>query len=167
MVGEVRRAHGVRGELVVESHSENPERFAPGSQLLVGEGPDRSHPATVTAARPHRGSLLVTFEAVEDRGQAQRLAGLKIFARVQELPPLGQDTFWRHELVGLEVIDTGGRRLGRIAGVISRPDQDLWEVDTSRDPVLLPAVRDIVTRVDLGAGRVTVDPPVGLFPDPS
>ncbi len=159
----------MRGELVIGLHSENPERFAPGSHLLVGEDPDRSHPATVAAARPYRGGLLATFEAVGDRSQAERLVGLKIFARAEKLPPLGQDAFWCHELTGLEVVDVQGRRLGRVAGVISRPDQDLWEVDTPGGPVLLPAVRDIVSSVDPRAGRVTVDPPEGLFPgaDPS
>jgi 16S rRNA processing protein RimM len=165
LVGEIRRAHGVRGELVVEVHSENPGRFAPGSRLLVGEDPDRSRSITVAAARPHRESLLVTFETVGDRTEAERLAGLKLFGATEELPSLDENAFWRHELVGLEVVDTRGRRLGTIAGVISRPDQDLWEVDTPRGPVLVPAVRAIVARVDPRQGRVTVDPPAGLFPD--
>jgi 16S rRNA processing protein RimM len=164
-VGEVRRAHGVRGELVVESHSENPQRFAPGSQLLVGEDPDRSRPVTVRAVRPHRRHLLVSLESVEDRNAAEPLRGLRLFARAPELPPPGEDAFWWHELIGLEVVDTGGRSLGRIAGVVPRPDQDLWEVETPGGPVLVPAVRNIVSRVDPRAGRVTVDPPGGLFPD--
>jgi len=158
------KPHGVRGELIVRSLSENPARFQPGSQLLVGNDPAAAVEMVVGGARPQQpGRLLVAFEGVADRTAAEALRGLRIFAHVAVLPELPDDVFWERDLVGLAVVDVEGTALGVISAVLSRAEQDLWEVETPGGPVLLPAAKGIVVSVDLGARRVTVDPPAGLF----
>lgn len=143
---------------MVRAHSEDPARFSPGSTLVIGD--DRRR---VLGARPHRSGVLVRFEGVGDRTQAEGLRGARIFAPAPSRPPAEPDSFWEHQVVGLEVRDRGGRVLGHIVGVLGRPEQDLWEVQTPAQLVLLPAAKDIVQSVDLASGRVVVDPPAGLF----
>jgi 16S rRNA processing protein RimM len=167
-VGEITRPHGIRGEVVVRSLSENPARFQPGSRLLVGRDVDTVVEMVIGAVRPQQpgpqsGRLLVTFDLVPDRSAAEALRGCRIFAPAAALPELPDDMFWERDLVGLPVVDVDGTDLGVISAVLSRAEQDLWEVQTPGGPVLLPAAKGIVVSVDLGAGRVTVDPPAGLF----
>jgi 16S rRNA processing protein RimM len=159
----------VRGEVVVRALSDNPTRFQPGSRLLVGPDVDKVVEMVIDAVRPQQpgsqsGRLLVTFDLVADRSAAEALRGCRIFAPAGALPELPDDMFWERDLVGLPVVDVHGTDLGVISAVLSRAEQDLWEVQTPGGrPVLLPAAKGIVVSVDLGAGRVTVDPPAGLF----
>ncbi|TMK53329.1 MAG: 16S rRNA processing protein RimM [Actinobacteria bacterium] len=158
------RPHGIRGEVVVRSLSENPDRFQPGSRLLVGHDVDAAVEMVIGAVRPQRpGRLLVAFDGAPDRTAAEALRGRRIFARATALPELPDDVFWERDLVGLPVVDVEGAALGVISAVLSRTEQDLWEVQTPSGPVLLPAAKGIVVSVDLEGRRVTVDPPAGLF----
>jgi len=164
LVGEILKAHGIRGEVLVRSLSENPARFAPGSRLLVGAGPADGTVMVVAASRPQPPEkLLVAFEGTSDRNRAEDLRGARIFAPPGDLPVLPEDAFWERDLVGLAVVDAGGRPLGVVSAVLSRAEQDLWEVDSSEGKVLLPAAKGIVVSVDLARRRVVVDPPAGLF----
>jgi 16S rRNA processing protein RimM len=118
----------------------------------------------VVRARPREPEkLLVTFEGVGDRTRAEELRGARIFAAGGDLPALPEDAFWERDLVGCSVVDTEARSLGVVAGVLARPEQDLWEVDTPGGTVLLPAAKDLVVSVDLPQRRVVVRPPAGLF----
>lgn len=162
-MGEILGAHGIRGEVAVRVHSENPARFGPGAQLLVGRDAAAVQPMRVASSRRHGKRLFVLFEGVSDRAEAQVLSGSLVFIAAKDLPELEAGAFWEHQLLGLEVREPGGRTLGVISSIMVREEQDLWEVATSAGPVLLPAARDLVKTVDLEARVVVVEPPEGLF----
>jgi len=150
--------------VVVRPLSENPARFQPGSRVFIGSEVDTAVEMVIASVRtqpPDR--LLVGLELIPDRTGAEALRGLRIFAPPGDLPPLPEDTFWEQDLIGLAVVDVGGRDLGVISDVLHRTEQDLWQVQTPSGAVLVPAAKDIVVGVDLEARRVTVDPPAGLF----
>ena len=150
--------------MAVRPSTDNPARFEPGSVLLVGHDPAGATELVVGSARPQGDDrLLLGFEGVADRTAAQALRGAWIFAAAADLPELEEGVYWERDLLGLRVVDTGGRELGVVSAVVGRTEQDLWEVTTPRGPVLVPAARGIVVSVDLDAGRITVDPPAGLF----
>ncbi len=117
----------------------------------------------IAGSRPHAEAVALRFDQVKDRNSAEALRGALIFVRPENLQPLEEDSYWEHEVVGLEVVDRGGNRLGKVTEVLSRPEQDLWNIDTDEGGVLLPAVRPLVVSVDLEARKVVVDPPEGLF----
>ncbi|MGH2819300.1 MAG: ribosome maturation factor RimM, partial [Actinomycetota bacterium] len=81
----------------------------------------------------------------------------------EDLRRLGEEELWEHELVGCRALDPEGRELGRVAEVVPGGAQDLLSLDTPRGARLVPLVKDIVTRVDVDAGEVTLDPPQGLL----
>jgi 16S rRNA processing protein RimM len=150
--------------VVVRSLTENPTRFQPGSRLLVGRDPVDAAEMLIVTVRPQPPDrLLVGFDEVPDRSAAEGLRGCQIFAAAATLPDLPEGSFWESDLVGLPVLRVDGADLGVISGVLARAEQDLWEVETPSGTVLLPAAKGIVVSVDLGARRVTVDPPAGLF----
>lgn len=150
--------------MAVRPYTENPDRFRPGSIVYIGREPAGAREMVVGSSRPQQpGRLLVGFQPPLDRTAAEALRGLLVFARGEERPELPDGAYWERDLAGLTVHDAGGRRLGVISGVLARAEQDVWEVDTPAGPVLVPAARGIVVAVDLAAGRVTVDPPAGLF----
>ena len=159
-VGRVTRAHGVKGEVAVLPLSQVVSRFEPGSRVQVGEEDERV--LVVAGARPHRGRLLVTFEGVDDREEAQSLQGAYLFVPVAEAPPLPEGEYWTHDLVGSEVVTDLGRSLGSLVEVITTPANDVWVVRGEEGEVLVPALKDVVAEVDLSARRVVVREVSGL-----
>jgi 16S rRNA processing protein RimM len=160
-VGRISRAHGVSGEVSVLVLSQLPERFEPGSSLLLDDAGEGT--LTVAAVRPHRQRLLVRFEGVVDRNAAERLTGRYLFVPSASVPPPPEGEYWTHQLVGCEVVTERGAALGRIAEVMHTEANDVWAArDEAGVETLVPALRDVVISVDVGAGRVVVREVPGL-----
>jgi 16S rRNA processing protein RimM len=157
------RPHGIRGEVVVEATTDAPERYAPGAVLFVGDPSGEPSPRRVDASRPHKGRMLVLFQGVADRNDAELLRGalLSIDASDARTPDRGR--YYAHQLEGLDVVDEAGAKLGVMTGVLENPANDIWIVHTGTRDVLVPAVREIVAGVDLGARRIVLRPIPGLF----
>jgi 16S rRNA processing protein RimM len=166
VVGRIGRPHGIRGEVTVEVRTDSPElRFAPGSVLTTD--PARLGPVTVAAARWHGGRLLLHVAGVRDRTGAEALRGAVLSADVgDDEVPEDPEEFYDHQLRGLTVVAVGPAAdvVGVVEDVVHLPGQDLLSVrrDGGRE-VLVPFVAEIVTDIDVDAGRVTVDLPPGLL----
>ena len=146
-VGRISKPHGLRGEVVVELTSDRSERLAPGTVLDTDAGA-----LTIVAARPHHHRWIVAFAGESSRENADRLRGLALRAEALDEP----DELWVHDLVGSAVVTTAGDAVGTCIAVVATPASDLLELDTG---ALVP----VAFVVDRSPGRVTVDPPEGLF----
>lgn len=146
-VGRIGRAHGLRGEVVVSLTTDRLERVAPGAVLVTDAGE-----LEVQASRPHQGRWIVAFAGQASREDADRLRGLVLRAEAVDDPA----EMWVHDLVGAEVVTVDGDIVGRCTGVVANPAADLLELDSG---ALVP----VVFVVDHTPGRVTIDPPEGLF----
>lgn len=167
-VGRVVRPHGVRGEVVVEVRTDEPEqRFAVGSALVVADPGPGPTPATLTVAaqRPHQGRRIVSFQGIADRDAADALRGVLLQVDSTTLPPSADpDEFHDHQLVGLAAVTPAGEPLGEVIQIDHVSAADLLVVALSEGgTVRVPFVRAIVPKVDLARGRVVVDPPPGLL----
>jgi len=165
-VGRIATVHGIRGELVVDPSTENPERFAPGTTLLLERPDGVVSPCTVLGARPHRGRLLVRLDGVDDRSAAERLRGGRLCIREADLPPLPPGRLWRHELPGMRVETPAGEPLGTVRELLDTgAESPLLVVRGVRGEVLVPFVEPFVERVDPAAGLIVVTLPEGLAPE--
>lgn len=158
LAGEVGKPHGLGGEVYVLPISDDPHRFDPGSVLLREAGA----PLTVEEARVHRNRLLVKFQGVDARDEAESLRG-PVYVSVEQARELEGDEFWSHELVGCELIDENGGVLGRVERVDPGAAHDLLIISTPVGERLVPAVRNILREVDLEARRIVAAPPEGLL----
>jgi 16S rRNA processing protein RimM len=146
-VGHVAKPHGLRGEVVVRLTTDRVERLAPGS-VLHADGGD----LVVVASRPHQDRWIVAFDGVDAREAADRLRGTTLRAEPLDDP----DEVWVHDLVGATVVTVSGEDVGTCVSVVANPASDLLELDSG---ALVP----IAFMVDAAPGRVTIDPPEGLF----
>jgi 16S rRNA processing protein RimM len=163
VVGQVGRAHGVRGQVGVSPRTDDPEgRFAVGA-VLATDPPERG-PLTVAEARLHSGRWLLRFEGVADRNSAEALRGTTLLVALSDRPPLDDpDEFYDTDLIGLRALDPSGAELGQVVDVVHSPGADLLALSADGREVLVPFVRQIVPHIDPAAGTLTVDPPEGLF----
>jgi 16S rRNA processing protein RimM len=140
-VGRVGRPHGLEGAFVVEEASDAPERFAKGAELLVD-----GEPARIVESKRARGRPVVRLDQPATRGAT--LAILRA-----SLPEPEPDSYYVFQLRGLEVVEEGGERLGRVRDVAYYPANDVLELDTGLD---LPLVEACVREIDLAGGRILV-----------
>jgi 16S rRNA processing protein RimM len=133
----------LEGAFVVEDASENPERFAEGATLLVEGGPARVVESKRAGGRP-----VIRLDREVPRG-----APLEVERDQLAEPEEGE--YYAFQLVGLEVEEADGGKLGRVTEVTSGPANDVLELDTG---LALPLVDACVQEVDLDAGRILVQP---------
>lgn len=180
LIGRVIKPHGVRGELVIDPTTDDPAgRFAVG-QVLSGKQSDRELTLTVATMRPHQKRLLVRFEEVPGRNEAESLRGVKFYA--EPVVDENEDSYYDHELTGLRVLNCGAvsedeanarayegaapepEDIGEITGVIRGPVHRLLEVRLDNGgEALVPFVHAIVPIVDLDNDAVVITPPDGLL----
>ena len=138
------RPHGVDGAFVVEGASEDERRFEVGAELLV-EG----EPARVVASRQVGGRrLAIKLDRPVERGA-------EIAVPRDQLPALPADTYYVADLVGMDVFDEQGARVGVVRDVLPGPANDVLELDGGQ---LLPLVEDCIREVDLERRRVILNP---------
>lgn len=163
LVGRIARAHGLRGEVVVDVMSDAPERFAPGSEMTAA-APESLHarPLRVEASRPFQGRLLVRFEGVESREEAETLHGQDLTIARSQVAPLPEGKHYAFELMGLSVKTTGGDALGRITDIFNTGSNDVLVVDDDENEILIPMLEGVIVSVDLDGKAIVVEPPPGL-----
>jgi 16S rRNA processing protein RimM len=148
-VGRIVKAHGIRGDVIVDLVSNRPDlRLAPGSVLSSPRGD-----LEVLTSTPHQNRWIVAFRGVEDRNSAETYRDTVLSAEPVEGD---DDTLWVHELIGSEVFDLNGRSYGPVQAVEANPASDLLVLSDDR---LVPLVF-VKTRLP---GRVVIDPPAGLL----
>ena len=167
-VGLIVGAHGLRGEVRIEPHTDFPDRFSPGNTILMGVDLVEMR---IVASRPHKGLHLVLFDGIASRTAAEGVRGNWLFIPEEDASPLDEDVYWIHDLVGMQVEDTGGRILGTVRNVMPTGANDVYLIDpapgVNRDQeILLPAIADVIKRVDVDARRIVVDLMPGLLDEP-
>lgn len=167
IVGKIRRAHGVRGEVVVESLTDVPGRFERDSELWLTRGDDGGpvlRTLRVAASRPHREALLVRFEGLEDRDAAAELRDLYLEARPMEPPgELEEGTFLHYQLHGCRCRDRELGDLGTVVDLVEDGGGLLLIVEGERGLVPVPFVRAFLVEVDVEGKRIELDLPAGLL----
>lgn len=160
IVGRVLGSHGVRGFVRIEPLTDDPGRFASLEQVIV-EG----RPYAVSAARVNPGRILLKLEGVDTPEAARALRNEYLHVPFDAAAPLPEGAYYHFQLVGLRVETKGGEPLGTLAEVLALPANDVYVVRGDRGELLIPAVRDIVTEIDLDARRMVIDPLPGLLPE--
>ena len=151
-IGRVVRAHGLRGQVVVELWTNRPERVREGSRLVGPQGELTVTRSSQSAPSGGRERRLIAFSEVVTREAAEGLKGAVLRAESID----DDDTLWVHELVGSIVCTTGGEQIGRVEAVEANPASDLLVLEDGR---LIP----LTFVVDASNGTLTVDPPPGLL----
>jgi 16S rRNA processing protein RimM len=163
LVGRVARAHGNKGQVIVNLETDFPEeRFRPDQVLFVGPG-GLPRPLRIRAVRFHQGRPIVSFEGIETMNEAEDLAGQELRVPASSRGRLPEGTYYRDELVGCQVTDPQGTALGSVTAVEGPMERSHLVVTGSSGDVLIPLAADICVRIDPAARQIVVAPPDGLL----
>ncbi|MEO3414393.1 ribosome maturation factor RimM [Roseovarius sp. CAU 1744] len=160
-VGAIAGAFGVRGEVRLKSFTAVPEDIGGYSPLYSEDG---QQSFSVSLIGQTKNGFTARLTGIQTKEQADALRGMRLYVDRDVLPALPDDEYYHADLIGLEVYDTGGTLLGRVANVLNHGASDLLEVKPDLgESVLLPFTIAAVPTVDLATGRIVADPPEGLF----
>jgi 16S rRNA processing protein RimM len=163
LVGIIARAHGLRGQVVVNPETDFvEERFAPGARVWARIGGDPTR-LTVGSMRVQGGRPVIGFEGIETIEAAEALAGTELRIPESELQPLAEGTFYHHQLIGCEVVTDTGNVIGSVTKVDDGAGSTLLVVQGQDGEVLIPLVQDICTAIVPAERRIVVTLPPGLL----
>jgi 16S rRNA processing protein RimM len=162
LIGRLRRAHGVRGEIGAEQFSDVPDRFLKLEYVLVKRGVEIAE-LTVESVRPKGRHFLLKLEGIDDREAARDLTGADIGVRKKDIHPVPEDTYYQFDLVGCIVAGESGEEIGRVEDVLKMPANDVLVVRAGEREVLIPVVKAVIRHVDPEARRIVITEMEGLI----
>lgn len=160
-VGRVLRPHALRGELRVEAFTPTARNIQRGRPIYL-DGVRR----IVQDARSDRGAWIVRLGGITDRTAAENLRGKLLETPDAEVIRDDDESYFVHELIGLRVQTTEGHELGSIGEVMATGANDVWVVRGPAGETMVPAIAEVIDRVDISAGVVIITPLDGMLDNP-
>jgi 16S rRNA processing protein RimM len=161
ITGRVIKPYGVLGWVKVEVLTTNPQRYRKGNAFFL-EGCEEGERLLLEEVKEGAGMLLVKFQGLDDREQAEKLKGRKLLVTPDDIGEPPRDHLWEHQLLGLEVITTKGRYLGEVVEIIETGANDVIVVKGDKE-CLIPMIEEAIVDVELEGGRLIVEPLPGLL----
>lgn len=175
LVGLIRKAQGIRGEVIVEPLTDKPDViFASGSRVFAGtadgdpaithdvKGTDEIPTLTISDSRPYRQGLIVRFEEIADRDSAELWRGRYLLARFSELPPPAEDEVYLHDLIGMKAESSSGEPIGTVKSYYELPQGVILDLDTPKGSVLVPYRPEAIVRTDVASRTVVINEAMGF-----
>jgi len=155
-MGRVMAPWGVKGALKIEPFGSGSGSLCKHSAWWVGK-PGKLSEVAVAECRAHGAYLVARFEGCSNPEQAGAYRGAEVALRREDLPEPAEHEFYQVDLIGLEVVNGQGERLGRVAGFITTGANDVMRVAHESGERLVPATVQVIRKVDLAAGTIEVD----------
>ena len=161
VVGRLMKPHGLKGELVMKVYTDFPERLTPGAMVFVGE----DHISySIFSVRGHKDSLLVGFDGVNNRNDAEPLARQWVRVPKDDRPPLPPGEYYHHEFIGLQVVTEEGHSLGEVGEILSTGANDVLVIkNETGHELLVPTTDEVLVAVDLKLQVITIKVIPGLL----
>jgi len=160
VIGRVVAPRGIRGELKVVVETDDPERFHLLREVYLGDGLVRFQ---VRRVRLRGGQAWLQLAGIDTRTAAEQWRDTYLYVPLEQALPLAEGEYYYYQIEGLTAITEEGQVLGRVAEVLPTGANDVYVVRGEEGEVLLPALKDVIVRIDLEAGTMVVRAPDGLL----
>lgn len=153
-IGKVVGPHGILGGLKIAPTTDFVERFEPGKTIYLN-----GEPVTIKRLGFHKTQIRIETNEVTDRNRAEELKWAEVTVPADEMPELAEGEFYTADLIGLEVQDQSGKKLGRVDSIFASPAHDILVIGKA----MVPAVKEFVKEIDFDRKVVVVTPIQGMF----
>jgi len=154
VLGKLRRAHGVRGEIPLELYTQLLELLVPESIVYVGE---EHQPYTIEKTRWKQDLLLLKFHEIDDRTIVSELTNELVFVKTEQLPGLPEGEFYFNELIGLDVYEDEGHYLGKLIQILETGANDVYLIQAENgEEILVPAIEGTILQIDLELEKMII-----------
>lgn len=162
-IARIIKERGIRGEVKALPLSETAQHLSPQDDVQILTPSGKREACKIRSVRYDRGFLLISFHGISAAEEAAVLRNAIIEAAVEALPALPGDVYYHSQIIGLTVVIDGGEELGSITEIMETGGADVYVVRGRGREYLIPAVKDIISCIDLGSGTMTITPMDGLL----
>jgi 16S rRNA processing protein RimM len=161
-LGEIVTTHGLEGWLKLRLFNPQSTLLFSLKEIFLESGGSR-FPQALVAARPHKGHLLIKLRGIDTINDAEKWVPSILSVAAEALQPLKPGEYYQYQVVGLDVFDTAGTRIGVITRIWPKEGGDLYVVQGEAKEYLIPATKEVVEKVDFSTGKMIIRPPAGLL----
>ncbi len=158
IVGHILAPWGIRGEVKVEVVTDFPDRFAPQKLVYLN-----ARPLEIESCRPHKQHFVVKLATIDSIEDAEKLREQDLTIPGSELYLLPEGQYYTFQLIGLKVVTTEGKTVGRITDIMTTASNDVYIVEGKKGEMLIPAIEDVVKSIDLKKGEIVIEAIKGLL----
>ena len=161
-IGKVLKPWGLKGAVKIRSYAESPESFSRISELRV-QGKDGPIVLSLEDVRKQKKAVLLKFKGRDRIEDVEDLVGLTLYLHKKDLPQLEEGEYYWHELIGMEVWTDSGKPIGTLEKILDTGNHDVYVVRRGEQETLIPAIRDVIRKVDAGGKKMIIHPIEGLL----
>ena len=161
-IGKIMRAHGIAGRMKVLSYLESSEDLNDLPEVSIGRNVQEITAFPVESVQPGKGSFVLKLGGIEDRDAAEQWRGASVWMAADRMKPLPEGEYYWRDIIGLQAETEEGESLGRIAGVFPTGGHDVYICRSGKKELLIPAVGEVVRKIDLDRKRIVIRLPKGL-----
>jgi len=162
-IARIIKERGIRGEVKALPLSETAQHLHPQTDVQILTQSGQRETRKILSIRYDRGFLLVSFHDIATKEEAALLRNAVIEAPATSLPALPDNVYYHGQVIGLTVVTDSGDDLGSITEIMATGGTDVYVVRGRGREYLIPAIKDIVSRIDLDSGIMTITPMEGLL----
>ncbi|MBF0457961.1 MAG: 16S rRNA processing protein RimM [Nitrospirae bacterium] len=159
IIGRIVKPWGVGGEVKAVLLDCTEETFAPVRDVVLSGGAALN----ITSKKFRPGCVILKFDGIDTPEDAVLYNGMSMEAEGVELPPLEEGQYYKHDIIGLDIIAASGETLGKISEVLSFPANDVYVMDYAGKECLIPAIADIIKEINIDSGYIKIEVMEGLF----
>ncbi len=162
-IGKIVCAHGLKGEVKILSLTDYPARFRAGLSICTYPLLPGIDELKIESVKGTSKNILIKLKGVDTREDAEKLKGLLVQIPIEKDTPLPEGTYWQHEIIGLKVITVDGKLIGYVTDIMRTGNNDIYVVALKEKEYLIPAIKDIVKKIDLKNGLMLINVMDGLL----
>lgn len=162
-VGVISSTHGIRGEAKVFPTTDNPVRFKKMKEVILDTGKEEEV-LEIEGVKFFKNMVIVKFKGIDDINDMEKYKGKELYVTRENAQRLGKDEYFIADLLGMDVVEDTGRKLGKIKDIIETGANDVYVVEMeNKKELLIPAIKQCILKVDLAAGLIEVHLLEGLL----
>jgi 16S rRNA processing protein RimM len=162
-IGAIVKAHGIKGEVSVTPLTDEPKQFSELKSVHLNVKNNRTR-VEIEKVRFHQNIIILKLAHINDRNSAENLKGALIEREFSQMRKLEDNEYYIFDLMGLIVKDLQGNIFGEVVDVMDLPANDVYVVrNANEDEFLIPAIQDVIIKIDLVQKEMLIDPMDGLF----
>lgn len=161
LIGEIVNIHGIKGEVKIYPYTDDIINLTTRKELFLDETLTKK--ITVQSSRAHKNMIIAKLKGIDDTNTALTYKNKKVYISKDSLEDLEEDTYYIVDLIGLEVVDLHKGSLGVVTYVFQTGANDVYEVEKEGNKIYLPAIHDVIKKVDLKNKKILVEVMDGLL----
>jgi 16S rRNA processing protein RimM len=167
-IGQISRVRGIRGEMVIDPLTDDPNRFSELKRVWLSKGEKKARfeverTRVGLTSKRFKQKVLLKLKGVESPEEARKLVGSFLEIEKEDLIRLPEERYFIFDLIGLKVMTTENRQVGTIKEVLSLSANDVYVVQGDGKEYDIPATKEVVKKIDLEKKVMIIEPKEGLL----